>query len=112
MAAGAGAELQRMLQDCGLEVFRVESCLEARKVLSFKYQMSAVFTAREPGGECYRELVEAAHGRKPPLPVVACLNGGGREETAEGAAHVLAAPFEPEQVRRVVDSLLGSAYEP
>lgn len=112
MPAAERGELHKALTSCGLEVFLAATCEEARRVLNMEYQVAAVFTsARLPDG-CSGTLLAIAREHTHPLPIVVCVDnpdGGWSELLQQGAFEVLAAPFEPERLRAVVDRVLATA---
>ena len=100
--------LERRLEQCGLEVFLVDSCEEASKVLRLKYQIAAVFSAPALGDGDLRDVVQMAERRSHPTPVVACLPRGEAWDTAAaGSFRVIVEPYDEAQVRKVMDAIKG-----
>lgn len=107
---GRYSGIQRHLSACGLEVFAVADCAEARKVLSMHYQIAAVFApVLLPDGN-FHHLVEMAAQRPNPVPVVVCipeLDGGWVDLLESGAFQVVSEHCELPEIRRVVNSIVG-----
>lgn len=107
---GCYSGIQQHLSDCGLEVFAVADCAEARKVLSMHYQIAAVFTpVLLPDGN-FRDLVEMAAQRTNPVPVIACLpelDGGWVDLLESGAFQVVSEQCELQEIQKVVNSIVG-----
>ena len=106
-----GHDIQRHLNECGVEVFLAPSCAEARKVLSLRYQIAAVFTSLVlPDGD-FRQIVEIAGARSNPAPVIVCLSqmdAGWVDLLEAGAAGVLREGCNLAEIRRVVDEVIGT----
>jgi DNA-binding NtrC family response regulator len=106
-----GHDIQRHLNECGVEVFVAPSCAEARKVLSLRYQIAAVFTSLVlPDGD-FRQIVEIAGARSNPAPVIVCLSemdAGWVDLLEAGAAGVLREGCDLAEIRRVVDEVIGT----
>jgi hypothetical protein len=102
--------IREHLMACGLEVFPVSSCSEARKVLNLHYQLTAVFCALELPDGGFRDIVQMARERSCAVPVFVCTprnNGDSKIVLEAGAAQVIAEPYERAQVQEAVTSAMA-----
>jgi hypothetical protein len=106
-------QLQIGLVACGVEPFLVTCCDEARKVLDLESQIAVIFTSlRLPDGS-FTQLVQMAQRHQPPPPIVTCIgeiDGGWIDLLEAGAFHVLAQPYEPDQIRGVLEAAMCGSY--
>jgi hypothetical protein len=113
--AGAGADLHRVIEECGAEVFWARSDSEACQILRAGALFQAVFvlrTGRETGPG-YAALRQAVHGDA--VPVILCVpqtDGGWVDLLETGVSAVLARPFRHSKVRRLLNALPPIPYYP
>jgi hypothetical protein len=110
MPAAGQSPLREHLTACGMEVFPVSSCAEARKVLHLHYQLTAVFCAsRLPDGG-FQDVAQMAWDRSREVPVVVCAPSGHGEwvsEVESDFVQVIGEPFEQAQVRKAIDNAMA-----
>ena len=105
MPAANQAQIREYLMACGLEVFPVSSCAEARKVLNLHYQLTAVFCAPRLSDGEFQDVVQMALERSRAVPVVVCTpqnDGDWIRVLDAGAAHVIGDPCDLKQVQQAV----------
>lgn len=110
MPSANQAPIREQLMACGLEVFPVSSCSEARKVLNLHYQLTAVFCAPQLCDGGYEDIIQMARERTRAVPVVVCAprdNGDAKLVLEAGAAQVILEPYERAQVRKAVKAALA-----
>jgi hypothetical protein len=103
--------LENCLAQCGVEAFVVPSCVEARKVLDMEYRVDAVFTSHTLSDGDYGTLLAMAREHTHPLPIVVCLpqaDGGWIDLLEAGVFQILAEPYQQDQVRQILSSVIGS----
>jgi len=110
MPSAGQAPVREQLMACGMEVFPVSSCSEARKVLNLHYQLTAVFCAPKLADGDYEDILQMARERSRAVPVFVCTaadNGDADLVLQAGAAQVISEPYRPEQFRRAVRAALA-----
>lgn len=106
--AGAGADLHRVLEECGAEVSCAGTDSEACQILRAGPSFHSVFvlrTGRETGPD-YRALLHAV--RRDAVPVILCVpqtDGGWVDLLETGVSAVLARPFRHSKIRRLLNAL-------
>jgi hypothetical protein len=101
-------ELQPALQSCGVEVFGVRSCAEARRALERGIQVDAIFTCLAVADGGFRTLVRMAGQIMGSIPVVVCVaraDGGWTDLLESGVFGLLAEPYSQEEVQRILAAL-------
>jgi hypothetical protein len=98
------------LMACGLEVFPVSSCAEARKVLNLHYQLTVVFCASCLPDGGFQDVAQMARERSREVPVVVCAprtDGGCLSGFESDGVQVICEPYEQAQVRKAIDNALA-----
>lgn len=106
MPTASQAAIREELMSCGMEVFPVSTCSEARKVLHLHYQLTAVFCALELPDGGFQDIVQLASERSCAVPVVVCTlqnNGDSKNALELGAAQVIGEPYSREQVQAAIN---------
>jgi CheY-like chemotaxis protein len=101
--------IREQLMACGMEVFPVSTCSEARKVLNLHYQLTAVFCALQLCDGGYEDIVQMARERTSAVPVFVCAprnNGDAKLALKAGAAQVVLEPYERAEVQQAVNTAL------
>ncbi len=106
--AGEGADLRRVLEECGAEVSRAFSSAEAGQAVCAGPTFHSVFVMRAAGRTDldYSALLDAA--RPDAIPVIVCVpqtDGGWIDLLETGVTALLARPFRHSKVRRLLDGL-------
>ena len=107
--AGEGADLHRVLEECGAEVCRARSCAEGFRILGSGPRLHSVFVleAARRSDPDYAALLEAAR-RLNMVPVILCVpqtDGGWTDVLETGPTALLKRPFRHSHVRRLLDGL-------
>jgi len=103
------SSLREHLMACGMEVFPVSSCAEARKVLNLHYYLAAVFCASRLSDGSFQEVAQMARDRNSEVPVVVCASSadvGSLNGLAPGVVQVIEEPCERQQVREAIDKAI------
>jgi hypothetical protein len=98
------------LMACGLEVFPVSSCAEARKVLNLHYQLTVVFCAPCLPDGGFQDVAQMARERSREVPVVVCAplaDDGCLSGLESDGVQVISEPYEQAQVRKAIDNALA-----
>jgi hypothetical protein len=110
MPPASQSPIREHLMACGLEVFPVPSCAEARKVLNLHYQLTAVFcAARLPDGGCH-EVAQMARERSREVPVVVCAPRTDIDCMSgfeSDAVQLIGEPYDQAQVREAIDNAMA-----
>jgi hypothetical protein len=110
MPPAGQSPVREHLMACGLEVFPVSSCAEARKVLHLHYQLTAVFCASQLADGGFREVAQMARERTSEVPVVVCAPSAAAEWVSEAESdfvQVIGEPYEQAQVRKAIDNAMA-----
>ena len=106
MPPAGQSPLREQLMACGLEVYPVSSCAEARKVLHLHYQLTVVFCAsRLPDGG-FHEVAQMARDRSSEVPLVVCVSevdADGMSAPESGALQTIREPYAQAQVQAAID---------
>src|SRR5579871_1620317 len=107
--AGEGADLHRVLEECGAEVYRARSCAEGFRILGSGPRFHSVFVlgAARRSDPDYAALLEAAR-RLDMVPLILCVpqtDGGWTDVLETGPTALLKRPFRHSHVRRLLDAL-------
>ena len=110
MPPASQSPIREHLTACGLEVYPVSSCAEARKVLNLHYQLTVVFcTARLSDGG-FQDVAQMARERSREVPVVVCAPGTDGDIPSgpeSDGVQVIREPYEQAQVRAAIDHAMA-----
>jgi len=114
MAQERRSTLVNALETCGFDVLPVRGCNEARRMLETQPLVQVVVTdARLHDGDWRRVFEIVERGRRK-IEVVVCSRLGDPklwlDVLEQGGYDVLVAPFEHEEVRRIVEAAAARSY--
>jgi DNA-binding response OmpR family regulator len=102
--------IREHLMACGLEVFPVSSCAEARKVLNLHYQLTVVFCTPRLSDGGFQDVAQMARERSREVPVVVCAprtDGDCLSGLESDGVQVIREPYEQAEVRKAIDNALA-----
>lgn len=110
MPTASQPPVRDLLMACGLEVFPVSTCGEARKVLNLHYQLTAVFSAPKLMDGTCQDVAQMARERTREVPLVVCspsedadcLSGVGSD-----SVQLVVEPYDQEKIQKAVDNAIA-----
>jgi hypothetical protein len=110
MPPASQSPIREHLTACGLEVFPVSSCAEARKVLNLHYQLTVVFCTPRLSDGGFQDVAQMARERSREVPLVVCAPGtdGDIPNASESdGVQVIREPYQQAQVRAAIDNAMA-----
>jgi hypothetical protein len=110
MPTASQPPVRDLLTACGLEVFPVSTCGEARKVLNLHYQLTAVFSAPKLADGTCQDVAQMARERTREVPVIVCapgedgdcLNGAGSD-----SVQLIVEPYDQAKIQKAIDNAIA-----